>query len=262
MTSLSLTNLKGAAKDVAIAARFLDDFSPCTDAEQYLDKIMPAASVIKLGIMSFLLSQASADLISLQEQLLIGEEDFVLGAGVIFELEPQRSYSLAELCRLMIVVSDNTASNALIKRLGMQNLNEFWDNCGYQARLNRLFMHPTIDGKDNHMSALAAAKMLQDLYQGKNLTDKLKAFAISTLRRQQYREKIPLMLPESVRIGHKTGELDRVRHDAAVVEAERPYILVILTSLGLEPWLVDRAIAEFSLSLYDKLNQNPDSQGN
>jgi beta-lactamase class A len=101
------------------------------------------------------------------------------------------------------------------------------------------------------MTALGAARMLRDLYQGKELSPALRDFAVGCLRRQQYREKIPLMLPPELVIGHKTGELDGVRHDAAVVEAPRPYILVVLTAQGGAPWLVDQAIAQRSLRVFE-----------
>lgn len=111
-------------------------------------------------------------------------------------------------------------------------------------------MDPVRAGKDNRMTALSAAQMLADLYQGKNLTPELQDFAVGCLRRQQYREKLPLMLPEELVVGHKTGELDGVRHDAAVVELSRPYAIAVFTAQGAEPWVVDQAMARVSLEIY------------
>lgn len=243
--------LRSLCGRLAVAARFLDDFSPCSD-EWCADQTFPAASIIKAGIMACLLQRASQGGLSLEDKLALSAEQMVGGAGVLFELEP-REYTLAELCRLMMVVSDNSASNALARHLGLGSLNEFWRARGYQASMGRFFMHPAVDGRDNSMSALAAASMLRDLYRGTDLTPALRDFAVGCLRRQQFREKIPLMLPAEVVVGHKTGELDGVRHDAAVVEAARPYILVVLTAEGKEPWLVDQAIACHSLALYKEV---------
>jgi beta-lactamase class A len=161
-----------------------------------------------------------------------------------------RSYSLAELCRLMMVVSDNTASNACLRQVGMGRLNEFFDGRGYEARVRRYFMSPVVAGKDNEMTAESAALMLDDLYAGRGLSDELRDFAVGCLRRQQFREKIPLMLPPELLVGHKTGELEGVRHDAAVVEAKAPYIVVIFTADGEAPWLVDAAMAACSLEVF------------
>ncbi len=248
--------LSAVAARVAVAARYLDDFSPC-GPEIEADAPFPAASVIKVGIMSSLLHQVAQGLARLDDRLVISARQMVAGAGVLFELEPERDYSLAELCRLMMVVSDNTASNALVRHQGMDFLNRFWAERGYDSVLRRHFMEPVTEGRDNSMTAMGAAKMLRDLYLGDALSPTLREFAIGCLRRQQYREKIPLMLPETLTIGNKTGELDGIRHDAAVVETDRPYILVVLTAQGREPWVVDQAIARYSLCLYQKLSKVP-----
>jgi beta-lactamase class A len=246
-------NLRSKAAKVAVAARYLDDFSLCFPAECCPEETFPAASVIKIGIMSCLLDRVRAQSMTLNDRVLISASQQVGGAGVLFELDPDRDYSLAELCRLMMVVSDNTASNALARHLGLESLNDFWSKRGYASTMGRYFMDPVIEGRDNQMSALSAAMMLRDLYSGLELSPDLREFAVGCLRRQQYREKIPLMLPDDLVVGHKTGELDGVRHDAAVVETTRPYILVVLTAQGSQSWLVDSAIAQFSLEVYQNV---------
>lgn len=256
MTELgpALEELSRLAGRVSVVARRLDSFEPISQVERSPEEIFPAASIVKIGIMSCLLDEIGHGRASLSERVVISAAQQVGGAGVLFELEPERDYSLAELCRLMMVVSDNTASNALVRRLGMERLNEFWAARDYQARLQRFFMDPVLDGRDNQMSALGAARMLRDLYLGEHgLGLELREFALGCLRRQQYREKIPAMLPPEVVVGHKTGELDGVRHDAAVVETEAPYLLVVLTAEGGSPWLVDHAIARLSLDLFGQL---------
>lgn len=246
--------VRALAGRVAVAARFLDDFEQGLPVEWCPDEIFPAASVIKVGIMSCLLDEVEKGTLSLSDRVCIGASQQVGGAGVLFELEPDRDYRLDELCRLMMVVSDNTASNALVRKLGMERLNAFWSARGYQAVMRRYFMDPVVAGRDNQMTALAAARMLKDLYGGEHLSRASRDFAVGCLRRQQFREKIPSMLPEHVVVGHKTGELDGVRHDAAVIELERPYTLVVLTAHGTPKiWLVDQAIGQLSLELYEGL---------
>ncbi len=245
---IELSGLQGVAARVGVAVRSLEDFS-VLGPEVEAEAAFPAASVIKVGIMSCLLDAVAGGEMSLSDRVAVDTDVMVGGAGVLFELEP-RDYSLAELCRLMMVVSDNTASNALARHLGLERLNAFWKGRGYSASMQRFFMDPVVEGRDNRMTPLSAASMLRDLYSGLGLTAELREFAVGCLRRQQYREKIPQMLPEELVVGHKTGELEGVRHDAAVIETERPYILVVLTAQGDSPWLVDREIALFSLALY------------
>lgn len=201
--------------------------------------------------MACLLADVADGRCCLDDSLTLTADQVVGGAGVLFELESERSFTLAELCRLMMVVSDNTASNACLRQVGMERLNHFFENRGYEAEVQRYFMSPVVDGKDNRMSAESAARILSDLYRGRGLNEELREFAVGCLRRQQYREKIPLMLPPTISVGHKTGELDGVRHDAAVIETEVPYVLVLLTAEGSAPWLVDHAIATCSFRFYE-----------
>lgn len=242
--------LAKVASRYAVCSRELERIGEPSSFDHKAQERFPAASVVKAGIMSALLLDVAQGRCSLDDLVEIPSEWVVGGAGVLFEMDAGRSYSLRELCKLMMVVSDNTASNACLRQVGMERLNEFFGARGYQATVQRFFMNPVVNGRDNTMTAESAALMLGDLYLGRDLPDELRDFAVACLRGQQYREKIPLMLPEDLVVGHKTGELDGVRHDAAVIEAEKPYALVVLTAEGGAPWLVDRAMAECSLQIF------------
>ncbi len=249
MTELPLSGLLRVARRVAVYVHPLEIESGVT-VEVDAREGFPAASVIKVGIMSRLLESVEAGEHRLSDEIVLRPEDLVGGAGVLHELSAGRSYNLGELCRLMMVVSDNSASNALLRLFGLEAINTYFQARGYQASFGRYFMEAATPSRDNLMTAEAAGLMLKDLYLGRYLSPMLQDFALGCLRRQQYREKIPLLLPETLTVGHKTGELLGVRHDAAVVEAEAPYILVVLTADGGPPWEVDRAIAEYSLAIY------------
>jgi len=242
-------SLKHAAGEFAVCVRSLSEPTKGSPRDFCCEELFPAASVIKVGILQALLYDVHEGRYSLDREVFVESEQMVGGAGVLFELEP-RSYQLGELARLMMVVSDNTASNACLRQVGVERVNRFFRERGLQAFMGREFMSPVVNGQDNKLTAEAAALMLADLYSGRNLNDALTEFAVGCLRRQQFREKIPLMLPADLSVGHKTGELEGVRHDAAVIEAEEPYILVILTAAGGQPWMVDRAMAEYSLEVY------------
>ncbi len=206
----------------------------------------PAASVIKLAVLLELLHQVDGDRLSLEQRVSVARQDWVGGAGVLFELDPGLELSVASLARLMIVVSDNTASNLLVKLVGQEAVNE---RIGPVARLGRLFMEPATPDRDNVCRCIDVARWFDDLSE---LSPPSRLFALETLRRQQFREKIPARLPEHLKVAHKTGELEGVRHDAALVEhPDKPYILVLLTQKGGPAWEVDHALGAVSRVVYD-----------
>ena len=210
------------------------------DVRHNADARFPAASVIKVPILLELHNRAAQNGLSLDEKVVLQPHHKVGGAGVLLELHDGLELTLDDLGRLMTVVSDNTASNLLIDRLGMDAVNRWMKNEGLQdSHLGRRFMETPSKDRDNWMTPADAALCMQ-------AARKLAA-ALEILKRQQYREKIPLLLPCDTVVAHKTGELEGVRHDAALVEGPHPYVLVLFTAEGGDPWQVDRALAELSL---------------
>jgi beta-lactamase class A len=94
-------------------------------------------------------------------------------------------------------------------------------------------------------------KLMEMLYRGEALPEKSTREALDILSRQQYREKIPLLLPPKTRVCHKTGEITGVRHDCAIVMHEgAPYVLCVLTEMLPDVITADRVIAGLSLEFY------------
>lgn len=201
------------------------------------DVLFPAASVIKVPIMLELFRQG----IDLSQRFVLEDRHRAGGAGVLHELASGASLTVLDLCRLMIIISDNVASNALLDLVGAGRVNALMAELGMSAHLGRRFMEPATPERDNRMSARDAARCIEVA-----VRDPL---ALDILGRQQYREKIPLMLPPQVAVAHKTGELEGVRHDAGLVDGR--FILALLTRQGGPPWEVDLALARLSKAVYD-----------
>ncbi|MFN8606146.1 MAG: serine hydrolase [Vulcanimicrobiota bacterium] len=212
----------------------------------------PAASVVKVPILLAVLQAAQQGRVSLDQKIPVEFRHHVGGAGVLFELHDGIELTVLDLCRLMIVISDNVASNLLLDLLGEGCMADFFAQTGMRRSiLGRKFMEQARPGQDNRTTAYDMGLCLAALARGELLDRVHTNQALSTLRRQQFREKIPLMLPPELPVAHKTGELDGVRHDAGVIEMpDRPYVLVLLTQKGGSTWDVDRALAELSLSIY------------
>lgn len=212
----------------------------------------PAASVIKVPILLAVFQAAQHGLLSLDQKVQVELRHHVGGAGVLFELHDGIEVTVLDLCRLMIVVSDNVASNFLLDLLPEGAMTQFFTQLSmHQSVLGRRFMEQPRPGHDNRTSAFDMGVCMVALARGDLLDRSHTNQALSILRRQQFREKIPLMLPPELSVAHKTGELEGIRHDVALVEVrEQPYVLSLLTQRGGYSWDVDRALAELSLSVY------------
>lgn len=216
--------------------------------------VKPAASLIKVPILIELHARAEAGVLDLEQRIVLTDADRTGGAGVLFELHSGLELTLRDLGVLMTVISDNTASNLLIERLGMAAVNRRIQAIGMeQTSLGRRFMEdPVAVGADNLTTACDMATCLARLQQGELLGPAATAEVVGVLERQQYREKIPLLLPEGLPVAHKTGELDATRHDAALVLREDgPYVLTCLSWELRDVLAADRAIADFSKAVYD-----------
>jgi beta-lactamase class A len=139
--------------------------------------------------------------------------------------------TLSQLCELMITVSSNFATNLLIQRLGVENiraavhslhadgmsvLRGVEDNKAFQRGLN------------NTTNAQGLAVLLEAIAKDEAVDANASRKMVGILERQKFNEGIPAGVPAGTRVAHKTGELTKLHHDAAIVYSKRPFVLVIL----------------------------------
>src|SRR5690349_1524582 len=91
---------------------------------------MPTASVIKVGIMAELYRQVEAGDVDLSRRLTVTKEDSYGGTGVLKEFEPGVEPTILDLCRMMIIVSDNVATGMLVRLLGKDRINRSFADWG------------------------------------------------------------------------------------------------------------------------------------
>ena len=191
-----------------------------------------AASIIKLPALACALEVVAAGELSLDEQITVTQQDIVGGSGSIQSRGAGVSYSVDELLRAMIAQSDNVAANLVIGRLGMDAVNEVCASLGLtQTVLARLMMDTDAQaqGRENYTSARDAATVLQRLAEGTIATPELCERARGYLLAQEDAHGIVEGVPGDVSVAHKTGSLANAQHDVAIVYAERPYVLTVLT---------------------------------
>lgn len=193
-----------------------------------------AASMIKVYILSYLFEKIDKGEILLQDVYVLKPSDKVGGSGVLNGYESGSVLSIDTIARLMITESDNTATNILIDKLGLENINLYMSTQGYKdTQLNRKMMDlNAIDkGIDNYTSAQDLGHWFLKLATGKMASDLSNKQMIDYLVGQTDTECISAALPNRI-IAHKTGELAGVYHDGGIIyNANRNdyYILVLLS---------------------------------
>lgn len=133
--------------------------------------------------------------------------------------------------KLMITQSENFATNRMIDRLGFDKINNYIRSNGYtNTELNRYMLKSNANG-DNYTSSKDAAKMLENIYNHKCVSYEASEQMMTYLKAQGRTWKIPAGVPSGVQTANKTGELDTVENDAAIVFKDNaPYVLVVMSS--------------------------------
>jgi len=215
--------------------------------------VFPTGSSIKIPVLIELHKQASAGKYKMTDQRWIERADKVGGSGVIVNFGDHTSQlSLNDLAVLMIVLSDNTATNMLIDQVGMANVNRTMDELGLkQIRLRRKMIDQAASarGDENTATPREAMMLMEKLYRGqvgnRQLSDDV--LKIMKLRKNS---PIPRLLPANVEIANKPGGIEGVACDWAIVFVpNRPYAIAVMTNYNGEG--ADDAIARVSKLAYD-----------
>ena len=197
-----------------------------------------SASVIKIFLMAFLFRKFRDGKLDPEERIFLRPDQIAPSAGVLSYLRDCRELSVRDLIGLMIIASDNSATNVLIDLAGMEAVNAFLEEeTGLTCtRLRRRMMDldAIVRGEDNTTSALETGMILERMYRGALVSPEDSREMLRILKNQQDSSLIPWhlkhILPEHT-IAHKTGGLDHVVHDAALVDLpDRPYILCFFGS--------------------------------
>ncbi len=195
--------------------------------------IFPSASMIKVPIMYEIMRQTAAGMISLDQSLVVTSDIWADG-GILQELRPNITMTVRELVTLMIILSDNTATNMLIQLIGMDSVNNTMLALGLKSTmLRRRMMDFTAAraGQENITTAADLAFLFTSIYNSQGLPPQYGILMMDILKRQQIQDKLPFYLPEETPLAHKTGTLPAVEHDGGLLLLPGgPYIICILTA--------------------------------
>ncbi|SMC89593.1 serine hydrolase [Sporomusa malonica] len=227
--------------------------------ELHPDMVFPAASMIKVPIMIEVMRQAAAGLIDLDETLEITSQVQTGGAGILKELRSGVTMTVRELVTLMIILSDNTATNILIDLVGMNSINATITSLGLRSTVLRRKMmdfEAAKAGKENYTSAADLAHLFASIASSSlALPPTHSALMLDILKRQQVRDKLPFYLPEEIIIAHKTGTLPGAEHDAGILFVPGgSYIICVLTADLAANYEGLQLVANIGKTIYDYIS--------
>jgi beta-lactamase class A len=211
----------------------------------------PSASVIKLPILIELFHQIQRGPLKLSDPIYMLPSDQRPGSGVLNMLSAPHVLTVGDAATLMIVLSDNSATNLIIDKVGIRTVNTRLDSLGLKTtRLNaKSFMvyATSVDSASTRIWGLGVttpsdiATLLAGLYHGTMVSDTASKQMIAILKNNFDDLGIPRHMPADVEIANKTGAGNTMRHDCAIVYSKQhDYVLCIMTKDNQDQsWRVD-----------------------
>src|SRR5882724_173615 len=261
-----LAKVEKSGADVGVAFLTLDGKD---DWYSRADESFHAASTMKVPVLIELFHQVKDGKLKLSDSLVVRNEFRSIVDGSPYKLDASddsetdlykaegQTRTVSQLAELMITVSSNLATNLIIEKLGVENIRTTVHSLGADG-MNVL--RGVEDGKafekgmNNTTTARGLATLMTAIADGKAVDAESSRQMIAILERQKFNEAIPAGLPAGVRVAHKTGDITKVHHDAAIVFAKRPFVLVILVRGIAEDKEAYKLMAAIASDLYNATN--------
>ena len=187
-----------------------------------------AASVIKFPLLLHVLSRADRGEISLSQRLVVEDWEKMPSCGGLNQFTGPVEADIHTLCRLMIVLSDNTATNKLFRFCGMEETNAAFREMGLEKTVVRRLLFDSEASKrglENTICPKEMGMLLEKLYRKEFVSRSVSQEAIHILLKQQIDHKLDGKLCGAVPIAHKTGEDSSLSNDVGIVYAQQPFIV-------------------------------------
>jgi beta-lactamase class A len=226
------------------------------------DEVFAQASSIKITVLANLYLQAQQGKLKLTDLYTVQSSDLVPDSDIIGGLTPGTTrLTLRDLATMMVAVSDNSATNVLIDRVGMPNVNAMLDSLALpHTRLRRKMMdlQAAKEGRENISTPHEMMTLLDAIYHGKVLNKESTAdfFTMLSTNKNSW---IPRDLSADLKIADKPGALEAVRNDSGIVFVEgRPYVICVMTAFLRNERDGEEAISKVSLEtwrMFDRLSR-------
>lgn len=287
MTSIE-TAISRIEATVGVAARHLETGR---EIQHNADDVFFTASTLKVPVLVELYRQVDRGIVDLKQRVELADGMRVPGSGILKEMEAGLNPTVHDLAMLMIIISDNTATDILYDLVGGDNLNSAMRELGlqrtripmtvrqllfsvvgldpenvdhtYDLCAERLFKEEYVldgAGYDPDRSDVSSpgdmCRLLELLYSGDILSSTSRDGALDILKRQQLRTVIPHALPVGTTVAHKTGFYMGVRADAGIVYSPTgPYTITIMAKhvRSRDRMAFDLSLSALSRAVYDGL---------
>lgn len=235
-----------------------------TNEEFYFngDKIFPTASVFKILVLVELFNQKIKGQIDLNEKYLYNTDEISLGSGVLRELFQPIEISYRDYAKLMMIISDNTASDVLLSKVGRFNVKRTIEKLGLKnTKINLscseliLSMYGVVESdsleiiqeklkqkkverncnilvnyniENNVTTPRDMVELLSKIYNTEILNNESCVEILNIMKSCQTNSRIPRYIPKNICIAHKTGTLDKIANDVGIVYTTKTdYILAV-----------------------------------
>ncbi len=255
---------------VAVAVKHLDSGVGFAFHE---DDVMPTASLIKLAVMIEAYRQAHAGELDLNKMVTLRKEDKVPGSGVLTNhFSDGASFALRDAVRLMIVFSDNTATNLVLDQIGLPATAATMEKMGHpETKIHsKVFKRETSvfpeRSKQYGLGSTTAKDMIalcEAIHRKKVVSPEASEAMLGALFACDDNEKFPRFLPPGTKVAFKTGSVNAARTAAGVIETPSgPVALCVLTNDNEDQrWVADNAgnklCAEVAREVFAYFNKKP-----
>jgi beta-lactamase class A len=223
--------------------------------------MFPAASLVKLPVMMAVYETVNQGKMRLDETVVLKGADKTGGSGILKGVPSGRTFTVGQLVELMVAASDNTATNILIKKLDMGQLNAWFKAFGLRrTNLARLMMdfRRRSRGYENYTCADDMSYALERLYRQDFLPGEFSRRCLDILKKQKVKDRLPRYLPKDTVVAHKTGLERNVCHDAGIIYTPHgDYLVCVMTKNAPNHGTAKEFIAKIASRVYGYATHAP-----
>lgn len=235
------------------------------------DLVMPTASLIKVAVLVEAYLQADEGKIQLREPVTLRDSDRVPGSGILsYHFSDGVTLPLRDVVRLMIALSDNTATNLVLDKVGIERVNARMAQWGLkETRINAKVFRGSVTSVDpartkqyglGSTTAREMIRLFERVQTGEGLRPPIRLAMLEHLKKNDDRDKFARLLPPGVVVAHKDGAVSEARTDAGILYTPAgPILVCVLTSDNADRrWVRDNAgnllCARIARLAYDYFN--------